>query len=69
MRFKKEIGNRIKWERKNKEISQEELAELINVHPNLIGYIERGEIDTGHEKIYKICKALSIKVTDLYSGY
>lgn len=69
MGFKKEIGRRIYLIRKSKKINRETLAELINSHANVVGRIERGEIDTGFEKIYHICKVLDIKLTDLYRGY
>lgn len=69
MSFKHIIGNRIAKERKRKNLSREDLADSTTLHLNLIGRIERGETNTGYENIYKICKALDIKITDLFNGY
>lgn len=38
-----EIGNRIRYYRTLKEISQEKLSELSSLHPSYIGQLERGE--------------------------
>ena len=37
------IGKRIAEERQKRNLSQEYLAEIANLHRNYIGYIERGE--------------------------
>ena len=66
--IKKIIGRRIARERKNKKISQEKLAELADLHRNYIGAVERGEMNTGVENIYKIALALDIKMEILFKG-
>lgn len=38
-----EIGQRIRFYRKKKHLTQEQLAELCNFHPTYIGQLERGE--------------------------
>lgn len=68
-RFTQEIGKRIFYARKEQEITQEELAEITKLTANTISLIECGEVNTGFKNIYKICKALKIKMTDLFKGY
>lgn len=68
-KIKKAIGERIYWIRKEKGITQVQLAELINSDTHTIGFIERGEVNTGFVNLYKICKALDIKMTYLFEGY
>ena len=48
-------------------ISQEELAELVNLSRNHIGRIERGEVNVSLPMIQKIAKALKVKSIDLMS--
>lgn len=67
--IKQEIGSRIKELRKSQKISREELAEQTGLHFNMIGFIERGETNTGFENLYKICAVLNITMTDLFKGY
>ncbi|NQU83412.1 MAG: helix-turn-helix transcriptional regulator [Parcubacteria group bacterium] len=37
------LGKKIKETRKLKEYTQEELAEMVELSPNFIGYLERGK--------------------------
>uniref|UniRef100_UPI0040289E14 helix-turn-helix domain-containing protein n=2 Tax=Eubacteriales incertae sedis TaxID=538999 RepID=UPI0040289E14 len=39
----KELGKRIRTERIDKKMTQEELAERAGLHPTYIGQVERGE--------------------------
>lgn len=57
------IGERIKFYRKEKGISQEKLSELAELHPTYIGQLERGEKNPSVESIAKICKGLGIPIT------
>ena len=41
--IKERLGPMIKEQRKTKKITQEELAEFVDVTPGFIGQIERGE--------------------------
>lgn len=54
------IGGRIKAERKRRGISQEKLAELVNVSPHYIYEIERGMKAMSLETLINIIKALEI---------
>lgn len=60
-----EIGQRIRFYRKKKKLSQEKLAELCDFHPTYIGQLERGEKNPSIESIYKLTKGLGIPITQL----
>ncbi len=59
------IAFNIKIERTIKKLTQENLAELIDVHEKYIGVIEAGRQNVTLKTLYKIANALSIDVTDL----
>ncbi len=62
------FGRRIREERMKKRLSQEELAELANVHRTYIGMIERAEKNITLSNMEKLAKALGIDVRDLLKG-
>ena len=62
------FGERIRELRHKNNISQEELAELTDLHRTYIGGIERGERNVSLENIYKIAKALEISLSELFEG-
>lgn len=59
------FGKNVQKYRKEKNLSQEELAELANLHRTYIGMIERAEKNITLCNIEKIAKALNIKIKDL----
>ncbi|MFN4056362.1 MAG: helix-turn-helix domain-containing protein [Alishewanella aestuarii] len=59
------FGNRIRAIRKEKNLSQEELAALANIDRSYMGHIERGEKNVTLTKIYQIADALEISATTL----
>lgn len=61
----KTIGLNIKAERIKKELSQEQLAELINTSRNTISLIERGKQNLSILKFIAIAKVLKIDINDL----
>lgn len=58
-----EVGKRIRFYRKQKRLSQEQLAELCNFHPTYIGQLERGEKNATLESLHKITQGLSISLS------
>lgn len=54
------FGNRVRAIRKEKNLSQEELAALANIDRSYMGHIERGEKNVTLTKIYQIADALKI---------
>ncbi len=59
-----EIGNRIRFYRKDRKLSQEELAEISELHPSYIGQLERGVKTPSVDTIYKITKGLDVTMSD-----
>lgn len=61
------VGRRIRELRKIKNMSQEALAEKADLHPSLIGKMERGEINPTIVSLDKIARAFDISVAELLS--
>lgn len=59
------FGARVQAVRKEKRISQEELAQMLSMHRTYIGMIERGERNPTIRSLYKIAKALKVDAADL----
>lgn len=60
------FGKRLKSLRLDKNLTQLELAEILDMSPNFIGMIERGERNTTVENVFKIARALGIKPSILF---
>ncbi|MFR1672975.1 MAG: helix-turn-helix domain-containing protein [Candidatus Gastranaerophilaceae bacterium] len=60
------FGKRLKSLRLDKALTQLELAEILDMSPNFIGMIERGERNTTVENVFKIARALNIKPSNLF---
>ena len=63
------LGKRIRQERLKNNLTQEQLAEMIDVSTTYIGFIERGERSVTLEKIIDISTILHVSVDDLLSHY
>lgn len=59
------FGQKMQKVRKEKKISQEELAAKLAMHRTYIGMIERGERNPTIRTLYKITKALGVKSSEL----
>lgn len=55
-----QFGQLVRKYRKEKNMSQEQLALLCNMDRSYLGRIERGEVNLTLEKIYELAKNLSI---------
>jgi len=60
-----EFGNRVRELRKEKNLSQEELAHRAKLHRTYIGMIERAEKNITLINIQKVANALEISINDL----
>ena len=60
------FGKRLKALRLDHSLTQLELAEIIDMSPNFIGMIERGERNTTVENVFKIARALNVKPSNLF---
>ena len=63
----KKFGQQVKNLRKENGFSQEEFAEKLNILRTYISFIERGERNPSLLMIFKISRALKIKLPDLFS--
>ncbi len=66
MNIKKHLGRRIKELRKNRNLSQEKLSELVDVAQNTLSYIETGDNFCTAETLEKIITALDIEPQELF---
>lgn len=66
--FLLEMGNRVSLKRKEKNLTQEQLAEIIGVSLQTISNIECGKKGARPENIVKICHALSCSADYILLG-
>ena len=64
----KEMGHRIRDSRKKSHLSQEQLAEMMNVTPQMISNAENGTKSIRPENIIKFSEALDISCDYLLTG-
>lgn len=61
----KRFGQRVRHLRKERGITQEQLAHEAGIERSYMGAIERGERNPSLEKIHRICKALKVKSSEI----
>lgn len=61
-----QFGQRVQLLRKERNLSQMQLAEKANVHRTYIGMIERAEKNITLCNIEKVAKALDVNIKDLF---
>lgn len=66
--FLKEMGNRISKQRKLLGLTQEQVAEMADISPQLLSNAENGTRAIGSDKLYRISKALSVSADYLLTG-
>jgi transcriptional regulator with XRE-family HTH domain len=54
------LGKRVRIRRKALGLTQEKLAEIVDVSTSFIGHIERGTRKLSVETLYDLCKALDV---------
>ncbi len=64
--FAKNFGEKIREIRIKNKLSQEMLANDANIPINQVGRIERAEINTSINTIFKLANALHLSVKDLF---
>lgn len=67
MNIKQLIGLRIKELRKSKHLSQEKLAEMLDISQNALSYIEMGENFFTSETLEKLATALNVQPNEIFS--
>lgn len=66
MNFKKDFGSRLKELRKQRNLTQSQLAELCNIDEKHLSYIECGGSFPKADLIEKIAEILKIEPTELF---
>ena len=60
------VANRIEQARDARGLSRGELADLVGVHYQTMGYLERGEYNPSLELALKIARALEVPVQEIF---
>ncbi len=63
------FGEIVREKRKERGLSQEDLAHKADLHRTYIGMIERAEKNITLENINKIAKALETSISELFKNY
>lgn len=65
-RFDKSLADKIRWYRRNNNLTQEELSEKLGVHLNYISKVERYRSGVSLPMIYKLSRIFKIRIKDLF---
>lgn len=65
MDYNKIIGSNIRFERQKRDLTIEELSEILNIAPGFLGLIERGQRGTSIKNLCKIANFFSITLDEL----
>ena len=60
------LGQRLKYLRKTCGLTQEQLAEKVNIHPTYVGKIESGKSNISITLLFKISRALKVNLHDIF---
>ncbi|WP_422349163.1 helix-turn-helix domain-containing protein [Flagellimonas sp.] len=63
-KFLKTLGERIRKIRKSQNLTQQDLGFQAQVHDNLVGRVERGEMGTNVLNLYKLAKVLNVDLNE-----
>ncbi len=66
MNIKEKLWNRIRELRKERNISQEQLASKSKIHRTYLSSVERGLKNISVENIEKVAVALEVEIRDLF---
>ena len=64
----KELGKRIRTERRRQDLTQEKLAEMADISDSFMGHIERGGRTLSVETLARIANALNLSIEYLVCG-
>ncbi len=64
----KELGKRIRAERRRQDLTQEKLAEMAGISDSFMGHIERGGRTLSIETLAKLANALSLSIEYIVCG-
>jgi transcriptional regulator with XRE-family HTH domain len=66
LRHRKLIGDAIRFQRQQINLTQEKLAEAVNLNPKYIGEIERGEKIISIEALLRIAKVVKTPIREFF---
>ena len=64
-RLKREFGMTVRRKRHKLNLSQEDFADMANIHRTYVSSIELGKVDVGIGVAYKISRALNLPLSKL----
>lgn len=64
----KELGKRIRAERRKQDLTQEKLAEMANISDSFMGHIERGGRTLSIETLAKLANVLNLSIEYIICG-
>jgi transcriptional regulator with XRE-family HTH domain len=67
-RHRKMIGAAIRNHRTRSGLTQESLAELVDLNPKYIGEVERGEKIISIEALLRVAKAVKVPILEFFRG-
>ena len=68
-KFLKQFGTRLGDIRRSRKLTQEQLADMVDLHRTYIGYIEQGNRNPSIGNIQKIAKALKVSLKDIFKPF
>ena len=68
LRHRKMIGDAIRLHRKDAALTQEKLAEAVDLNPKYLGEIERGEKIISIEALLRIAKTVKTPIQTFFRG-
>jgi len=60
------LGKSLKKIRLEKGLTQEKLAEIVGIHSTYVGKLESGKNNVSIKMLYKISRALKVKLPDIF---
>lgn len=60
------LGRNLKKYRKECNLTQEQLAEKVGIHPTYVGKLESGKNNPSVKMLFKISRALKIKLSNVF---
>ena len=60
------LGKQLKIIRKEKGLTQEQLAEKVGIHPTYVGKLEGGKSNLSTLLLFKISRALDVKLSKIF---
>jgi len=66
--LKKDIGEKIRYERKYRNLSLDECAKILGITASFLGLVERGDRCLSLDKLIKFCSVFGLSVDSLIYG-